>query len=158
MARRSAVYGEALSSTGVAVPAVVERPHKGFPPERLDGIIDMLVSNADSGAMLLAKYTPMLDAMLTQLAEHVAVLLSLGSPTADSFPDLVAVAGEVSTIMERVNKMMLSSVKAKDQAVRLQKFLTGDDDKATELDNLGEIQLRRLVNEAADGFKVSEKL
>lgn len=172
--KKSAIYGGAVldSHKSLGAPMVIEPEvlasaldRAGFAPERLDGIIRTLIDNADSGSKLLQEYTPMLqgimrrlrtelDAMLATMAVTPPVSEDGKAPTGmgDGVIIMLELAGKVSVVLERLNKMTLHAVKSKDDAVRLRTFLaTGDDERAT-LENLGETALRRIVTDAAQGW------
>jgi hypothetical protein len=59
-------------------------------------------------------------------------------------------------MLDRLNKMTMQAVKAKDEAVRLRAFLAGDEDRGS-LDGLSEVQLRKLVTDAASGWTRPEE-
>lgn len=166
MARRSlsTSYAEVVNSNGhgLSVPVQTSGLHEkaGYAPDRLDPVVQTLVKNAEDGADLLQRYTPMLDALMGELQVHVKRLID--PDTVRSAPDgtmieppnlgeILKIATQVSMIMERLNKMTMNAVKAKDDASRLRSFLAGDQDRG-DLDHLSENQLRKLVSDAASGW------
>lgn len=180
--KKSAIYGGAqlTDQRGLGVPVPIDtepiglREKIGYMPERLDDLIETLIQNTEQGAGLLRKYTPALGQLMSRLAAELDVLLQAMAVTAppSASGEVVApavpagvdialrLAGQVSIILERLNRMTMQSVKAKDDATRLRVFLaTGDDEEALKgLENCSEIELRKMVQAAAAGFKEPEQL
>lgn len=171
--KRSAIYGEARTQDGLGMPMVIERgvvgmDKGGYAPETLDPVIQRLIDNADSGATLLQRFTPMLAAIMTRLDAEVkknldmvtAVPVKEGEvppPHVTAATAMVLeMAEKVTSILEKINKMTMQSVRSKDDATRLRTFLATGDTERKGLEELGENQLRRIINEAAAGFRSTD--
>ena len=169
--KRSAIYGALTDSRGrsrnveVYEPQVLGVNEKGgFAPERLDAVVQSLIENAEGGAELLKTYTPMLQDLMRKLAEEIKLLLDNMAPTTfngetpktaitDALTVALELSSKVSVVLERVNKMTMQSSKSVDDVTRLRTFLVTGDDDPTGIDGLGETDLRRIVANAAAGFK-----
>jgi len=147
----------------MTIDRVVERVKAGaLTAEGLNPIIRTLAENANSGAQLLERYTPVLEGLLNQLQIKLVEFFTPREPdeegNLEADPDLadtLKLADKVSVIIERLTKMVMQSVKAKDDAARLQMALE-EKGGASDLDDLGEGELRKKVLEAAAGFITSE--
>jgi hypothetical protein len=174
--KRSAIYGALTDSRGrsrnveVFQPKVLGVNEKaGFAPERLDDVVASLIENAEGGAELLKQYTPMLQQLMMKLGEEIKLLLEHMAPTTfstngeaaptritDALTVALELSSKVSVVLERVNKMVMQSSKSVDDVTRLRTFLVTGDDDPTGIDGLGETDLRRIVANAASGFKESD--
>jgi hypothetical protein len=159
MPRRSITYGESTSE-GITTPVLVERiPQRrekaGYAPDALDVIINQLLSNARQGAEMLGRHAPMLDELMIKLQDYAQSLIAR-TDTTDPDPQLLNqfldVVDRVSQITERINKMMFTNVRAKDEATRLRIALVGDE-MPRDLEHLSDTQLRRMVTDAAQGWQ-----
>lgn len=173
--KRSAIYGALTDSRGRSRNVEVYQPQVlgvnekgGFAPERLDNVVQSLIENAEGGAELLKTYTPMLQQLMMKLADEVKLLLENMAPTkfaegevqptriTDALTVALELSGKVSMVLERVNKMTMQSSKSVDDVTRLRTFLVTGDDDPTGIDGLGETDLRRIVANAAAGFKAED--
>lgn len=179
--RRSTIYGDqnaayATTADGRGLPVTVDNnrglvDRAGVEPARLDDAIDSLIKVCEDGAALIDGAAPMLDAIMKRVrieSDKALARIESLSATIDEkeateqqitvlpgINDMLAraldVASKVTTIMDRVNKMLVNAVKAKDTAIRLRTFIATGDQDQTGLDGMSENALRRIVNETAQG-------
>lgn len=171
--RKSAIYGSpATTDGGRQVPVVIETgavgvfDKAGIQPDRLDGVVEVLIRNAESGADLLLQHGPMLDRLMRHLQREIDARVEMleelsAAPKTGEIPkgipaalaELLDLAGKVSIILDRVNKMTLNAVKSKDDAIRLRTFIATGDEQDHGFADMGETALRKIVNAAAHGFQ-----
>ena len=173
--RRSAIYGSATTSDGRGLPVPIDTAvgladKAGVEPSRLDMAIDGLIKLCEDGAQLLDNQGPMLDALMKRVqveaqrslarieqltAEEDARVERGEATTLPGINDMLAraldIVNRVTVVMDRVNKMLLNAIKAKDTAIRLRTFIATGDEAQTGLEGLGESALRRMVNLTANG-------
>lgn len=174
--RKSTIYGSAVTADGRGLPMTVDNntglaDKAGIEPSRLDGAISSLIKLCEDGAELLDQNGPMLTVLMQRvqkeaqrsLAEIERVSLEedrqrdAGEIVAtipginDQLARALEIANKVSIVMDRVNKMLVNAIKAKDTAVRLRTFIATGDMEQTGLENMSESALRRMVNETANG-------
>lgn len=173
--RRSIIYGEATTADGRGLPVTVDGrggliDQAGIQPTELDEAIGSLIKLCEDGGELLSTSGPMLDALMKRVdveakkalarieqlsAEEDARVAKGEATTIPGINDMLAraldVANRVTIIMDRVNKMLLNAVKAKDTAVRLRTFVATGDEQDRGINNMSENALRRLVNATLAG-------
>jgi hypothetical protein len=173
--RRSPIYDVAVTADGRGLPVTIEQgatltTAAGMQPDRLDAAIDGLVRLCEEGAELLDEAGPMVRGLMQQmhreasksLARIEKISAAQDALTEDEqakvipgLTDMLArnldVTNKVTTILDRVNKMLLNAVKAKDVAVRLRTFIATGDGERHGLEDMSENALRRLVNATANG-------
>jgi len=180
--RRSAIYSEARTNDGRGLPMTVEGGNTGLidkanvDPTRLDAAIDSLVRLCEDGAALIDENGPMLRALMQRVQieanrtlKQIEALSELEQSQAEKgestvipgLNDMLArtldIVNKVTTIMDRVNKMLVNAVKSKDTAIRLRTFIATGDSETHGLENLSENALRRLINQTANGEMVPEE-
>lgn len=174
--KKSAVYGELVVPNGRGLPVPVDREASpfdkgGFAPTQLDPVIQTLIDNAQSGAALLQTYTPMLEAVMNRLQEELGALLeAMPAPlrsngalgvtpgVSNGLTLMLDMSTKVAAILEKVNRMMQLSVKAKDDATRLRAFLATGDEDDKGLESMSDDALRKMVTTAASGFAKPDDL
>lgn len=176
--RKSAIYGDAVTGDGRGLPMTVEShvglvDKAGIEPQQLDSAVQSLISIVDGGSALLLSNAPMLEKLMKALQKEVdrvmesfeveAERAALSPPSEQSKPGLtVAIAvlldltARVSIVLDRVDKMVMNAVKAKDMVVRLRTFIATGDEHDRGLDGMSENQLRKMINATARGEDVPE--
>jgi hypothetical protein len=173
--RRSTIYGEASTADGRGLPMTIENniglaDKAGMTPDRLDAAIEGLVSICEDGAALIDQCGPMLTAYMQQVQKEAAKALrriealseAEDAMTADEKNKIIPgindqlgrsldIVNKVTTVLDRVNKMLGNAVKAKDTAVRLRTFIATGDTDTHGLEGMSENALRRMVNLTANG-------
>lgn len=171
--RKSTIYGEAtVREEGRGVPMTIQSgvvglaDKAGMEPSRLDIAIENLVRNVEDSAEVLLQNGPMLKRslgllyrMVNEEVERLETLLAapesgeVASPIlSQKLVSALELTGKISIIMDRTAKSITNAVKAQDDAIRLRTFIATGDEGESGLENLGENQLRRIVNAAAGGF------
>ncbi len=177
--RRSAIYGSqgsAQHADGSGLPVTVDS-NVGFvdkanvDPSRLDAAIDSLVRLCEDGAALIDENGPMLRALMQRVQveanralARIEALSNLEQSQLEKGEDAASIPGltdmlarsldivnKVTVVMDRVNKMLVNAVKAKDTAIRLRTFIATGDSDTHGLENLSENALRRMINLTANG-------
>lgn len=179
--RRSTIYGSAELTDGRGLPVPIERgvglsDKAGMEPDKLDAAIDSLVRLCEDGAGLLDECGPMLTALMEQVKKEAAKALrrieklsdAEDAMTVDEQSKIVPgindqlgraldIVGKVTTVMDRVNKMLGNAVKAKDTAIRLRTFIATGDVESHGLEGMSENALRRMVNLTAGGETIARE-
>lgn len=180
--RRSAIYGtqgSAQHADGSGLPVIVDSnvglvDRANVDPSRLDTAIDSLVRLCEDGAALIDENGPMLRALMQRvqvdanrtlkqiemlsLKEQQALDAGEDPKTIPGLTDMLArsldIVNKVTVVLDRVNKMLVNAVKAKDTAIRLRTFIATGDAETHGLENLSENALRRMINLTANGEMV----
>lgn len=179
--RRSAIYGDQASATtidGRGLPVTIDSvvglaDRAGVEPTKLDNAIAGLIAMCEDGAELLQEAGPLVRGLVEQMkkeAEKTVHRIEMLSAAQDAktedeqmkivpgITDMLArsldVTNKITIVLDRVNKMLLNAVKAKDVAIRLRTFIATGDEAAHGLEDMGENALRRLVNLTANGEMV----
>jgi hypothetical protein len=165
--RKSAMYGSGADTAltpVVVLPATSGNAAAGYSPELLDELITTLIQDAEGGARLIGQYKPALQNLMQRLQSEVTLVLSMipqatrvansdGSPRIETegLETALRLADKITMILDRVNKMVLNSVKSIDDGTRLRKDLATGDTERKRLEDLGEQQLRKIIQQASEG-------
>jgi hypothetical protein len=149
----------------VVLPATSGNAAAGYSPELLDELITTLIQDAEGGARLIGQYKPALQNLMQRLQSEVTLVLSMipqasqiaaqGTTPArietEGLETALRLADKITMILDRVNKMVLNSVKSIDDGTRLRKDLATGDTERKRLEDLGEQQLRKIIQQANEG-------
>jgi hypothetical protein len=164
------VYGSAETLDGAGLPVTIDTnvglaDKAGIEPSRLDTAIDGLVKLCEDGARVLDDSSPMVEAYMRRLSVEAAKALKTiedlsaaegaGEAAIPGINDMLArtldIVSKITTIQEKVSKMLVNAVKAKDVAIRLRTFIATGDEEDHGLEDMSENALRRLINATASG-------